>query len=190
MYKKELLRVWSFDQTRSKNYSNRALLEKIKLKHGRRRSRLIRFSRILDWHLDQDKNNNGKYGQTGYKRRLLEYRKKRNLQEGQSGKDQPDKRFSGDKSGCKQYARIFHTCFLRIVMISFYIHSFYAAFDQAPMNIANVVSSGRYIPTLTSIGLFTCMRMNAAPMSIPTMINGQAISPRTIPCDNKAIKLA
>jgi len=32
-----------------------------------------------------------------------------------------------------------------------------------PTNMAKVVSSGRYMPTQTSIGLFTCTRMKAMP---------------------------
>jgi hypothetical protein len=59
-----------------------------------------------------------------------------------------------------------------------------------PTKIAKVVVRGRYIPTLTSIGLFTFIRMNPTPMNIPTMISGQAISPPTIPRERMAIKLA
>ena len=33
-----------------------------------------------------------------------------------------------------------------------------------PMKMANVVSSGRYMPTENSIGLFTCTRISAKPM--------------------------
>ena len=58
------------------------------------------------------------------------------------------------------------------------------------LKIAKVVSRGRYIPTLTSIGLRTCMRMKPSPISIPTIISGQAICPPTIPLDSIAIRLA
>lgn len=63
-------------------------------------------------------------------------------------------------------------------------------FTTPPRKIAKVVSSGRYIPTLTSIGLFTCIRINPRPMSIPTIISGHAICPPTIPCESMAIRLA
>jgi len=61
---------------------------------------------------------------------------------------------------------------------------------RPPRKMANVVSSGRYMPTHTSIGLFTRSRMKPMAMRMPTMMRGQAMSPPTMPCDRMAIRLA
>src|ERR1022692_1570665 len=59
-----------------------------------------------------------------------------------------------------------------------------------PTKIAKVVSSGRYMPTANSMGLLTCSMMSARPMKIPTMTNGQAMWPPTMPCATAAIRPA
>ena len=46
------------------------------------------------------------------------------------------------------------------------------------------------MPTATSIGLFTRMRIIASPIAMPTMTSGQGISPPTIPCERAAISPA
>ena len=58
------------------------------------------------------------------------------------------------------------------------------------MKMAKEVSSGRYMPTHTSMGLFTCIRMKPRAMRMPTMISGQAMSPPTMPLESMAIRLA
>ena len=58
------------------------------------------------------------------------------------------------------------------------------------MKIANVVSSGRYMPTEKSIGLLTLIRISEIPIAMPTMTSGHAISPPTIPCESAAMSPA
>ena len=59
-----------------------------------------------------------------------------------------------------------------------------------PMKMAKVVSMGRYMPTETSMGLFTCIMIMAMPIRMPTPTRGQAMSPPTMPCARTAIKPA
>ena len=59
-----------------------------------------------------------------------------------------------------------------------------------PTKMANEVSSGRYMPTHTSIGLFTCTRMKPSAISMPTMMSGQAMLWPTMPPARIAIRLA
>ena len=56
--------------------------------------------------------------------------------------------------------------------------------------MAKVVSSGRYMPTAKSIGLFTLTRMSERPIAMPTITSGQAISPPTMPCEIAAMRPA
>ena len=56
--------------------------------------------------------------------------------------------------------------------------------------MAKVVSRGRYMPTDTSMGLRTCMRMKARPIIMPTMMSGQAIFPSTMPRLSRAMRPA
>ena len=58
------------------------------------------------------------------------------------------------------------------------------------MKMAKVVSMGRYIPTATSIGLFTCSMIIEIPMRMPTTTSGHGMSPPTMPCANTAISPA
>ena len=62
--------------------------------------------------------------------------------------------------------------------------------SMPPTKMANVVSSGRYMPTENSIGLFTRTRISAMPMPIPATTSGHAISPPTMPCEIEAIRPA
>jgi len=48
-------------------------------------------------------------------------------------------------------------------------------FINPPTKIANLVPNGRYIPTLTSIGLLTCIKINPTPINIPTNIKIHSI---------------
>ena len=59
-----------------------------------------------------------------------------------------------------------------------------------PRKIANVVSNGRYIPTATSMGLFTCIMIMAMPKKIPTTTRGQGMLPPTMPTASVAINPA
>ena len=61
---------------------------------------------------------------------------------------------------------------------------------RPPTKIAKVVSSGRYMPTENSIGLFTWTRIRAMPITMPTTTSGHAISPPTMPCEIAAIRPA
>ena len=56
--------------------------------------------------------------------------------------------------------------------------------------MANVVSSGRYMPTANSMGLRTSIMISAKPISMPTTISGHAISPPTMPLASIAISPA
>ena len=58
------------------------------------------------------------------------------------------------------------------------------------MKMANVVSSGRYMPTENSMGLFTSTRIKPNPMQMPTTTSGHAMLPPTMPCASDAISPA
>src|SRR5271157_3101557 len=59
-----------------------------------------------------------------------------------------------------------------------------------PIKMANVVPNGRYMPTAKSITLFTSIMIIASPSRMPTITNGHAMSPPTIPLDSMAINPA
>ena len=59
-----------------------------------------------------------------------------------------------------------------------------------PRKMANVVSSGKYIPTAKSMGLRTCNMISAKPMKMPTTTSGHGMLPPTIPCASAAIRPA
>ena len=58
------------------------------------------------------------------------------------------------------------------------------------MKMANVVSSGRYMPTENSMGERTLIMMSEMPIAMPTMTSGHAISPPTMPCASDAMSPA
>src|SRR5271157_3971043 len=59
-----------------------------------------------------------------------------------------------------------------------------------PTKMAEVVPSGRYMPTANSITLLTSIMIMAKPIRIPTITNGQAMSPPTMPLASMAISPA
>src|SRR5208282_4854662 len=59
-----------------------------------------------------------------------------------------------------------------------------------PTKMANVVPSGKYIPTANSITLFTSIMIMARPKRIPTITKGHAMSPPTMPLESMAINPA
>jgi len=106
------------------------------------------------------------------------------------GDHQAGQGLTSNEAGSREYAGVLDAGLLGRVEARFSLILSTTPRITLPTKIANVVSSGRYMPTENSIGLRTLMRMSEMPMAMPTSTSGHAISPPTIPCDSAAMRPA
>ena len=100
----------------------------------------------------------------------------------EDGNDNAHERLAGNESRGGEHPRIFDSGLLRVVEVADG-RACVSVIQRImpPTKIAKVVSSGRYMPTAKSIGLFTSIMISAMPIRTPTTISGHAISPPTMP---------
>jgi len=107
----------------------------------------------------------------------------------QSGKQKSYQRFA-----CYQSAAINIPLFQLLIFCIIKLFFLHLLFQQLLLSTRlkklRTFPKGRYIPTLTSIGLLTFIIINPTTHQHPVKINIHSISPETIPLERIAIKLA